>query len=185
MSRIPNSVLAKDLNNLQIEPIQDRIEDNSVLIDEIVNKLVADYCQPLDDYVHQIQSIISDPQNPVTDEELDDFVMNLPVFLYFAGESQEVLGVREDVAKAIRAELYNSTFDRSEGTVAAKTAVAELACQSETVIQIAYSRAYKKVKLRMEAGNELLQSIKKVVTRRTEVYKLSGVDGGRINGTVR
>lgn len=185
MSKIPGSVLAKNLKDLDVEPIQDRIESNSTLIDEIVNKLVADYCKPLDDYVRQIQFIISDTANPVTDEELDDFVMNLPVFLYFAGESQEALGIREDVAKAIRAELYNSTFDKSEGTVAAKTAVAELACQTETVIQIAYSRAYKKVKLRMEIGNELLQSIKKVVTRRTEACKLSGVDGGRINGSIR
>lgn len=170
---------------MHLQPVQDRVEQNATLIDEIVNKLVADYCQQLDDYVYQIQSVLADEANPATDEELDDFVMNLPIFLYFAGECQEALGVREDVAKAIRAELYNATFDKASGTVAAKNAAAELACQTETIVQIAYARAYKKVKARMEIGNELLQSIKKVITRRTEAYKLSGLDGGRINGSVR
>lgn len=185
MAKIPSSVLAQDLKGVKADPVQERVETNSELIDEIVNKLVSDYCRPLDDYVRQIQSIVSDSANPVTDQELDDFTLNLSTFLYFAGEGQESLGIREDVAKAVRAELYSRTFDQAEGTVAARNAAAELACQTETVIQIAYSRAYKKVRFRVDCGNELLQSIKKVLTRRTEVYKLSGVDGGRIDGTAR
>ncbi len=185
MAKIPSNGLAQDLKGLKVDPIQERVETNSELIDEIVDKLVSDYCRSLDDYIEQIQAIVSDQANPVTDQELDDFILNLATFLYFAGEGQESLGVREDVAKAVRAELYSRTFDLAGGTVAARNAAAELACQSETVVQIAYSRAYKKVKLRVDSGNELLQGIKKVLTRRTEVYKLSGVDGGRINGAAR
>ena len=64
-------------------------------------------------------------------------------------------------------------------SIADKTAKAELATQSEYITNMAYSRAYKKIKLRLDIGNELLQSIKKVISRRTSEYELGKIDGGR------
>ncbi|HUM45264.1 MAG TPA: hypothetical protein PKI14_20145, partial [Fervidobacterium sp.] len=58
----------------------------------------------------------------------------------------------------------------------------ELAVQNEQITQIAYQRAYRKVKLRMEAAYELLQSVKKVITRRTQEYEMSKIDPARIGG---
>ena len=100
-------------------------------------------------------------KNPPTDKELDEFTLNIPVLLYFTGEAQEALGIKEDVAKAVKMELYNEIYNKSVGTIADKTAQAELLTQAEFITHVAYSRAYKKIKLRMEAANETLQSIKK------------------------
>lgn len=166
----------------KVMQLQKRIDNNSDIIESIVNKLVSDYCKPLDNYMEFIRGILNDHDNPPTDRELDDFTLNIPVLLYFTGEAQETLGVKEDVARAVKQELYNDVFDKATGTIADKTASAELATQNEYITHIAYQRAYKKIKLRMEAGYETLQSIKKVITRRGQEYELARVDSGRIGG---
>lgn len=172
-------ILAKEINKEEVQHLQARIEKNSLLIDEIVNKLVQDYCKSLDEYVKFIQNVLQDIEHPPTDLELDDFVMNLPVLLYFTGEGMESLGIREDTAKAIKMEKYNEIYNKVKGTIADKTALAETESQIEFITNMAYSRAYKKIKSRLELGNELLQSIKKVITRRTSEYELGKVDQGR------
>lgn len=174
-----SDILAKEINKTEVKQLQERIEKNSLLIDEIVNQLVQDYCKSLDDYVKFIKRVLQDVKNPPTDLELDDFVMNLPVLLYFTGEGMESLGIREDTSKAVKMEKYNETYNKVKGTIADKTALAETESQAEFITNMAYSRAYKKIKLRLELGNELLQSIKKVITRRTSEYELGKVDQGR------
>jgi hypothetical protein len=166
----------------KIRQLQKRIDANSDIVNSIVNRLVSDYCKPLDEYMEFIRNILNDTANPPTDRELDDFTLNIPVLLYFTGEAQEALGVKEDVAKAIKQELYNEIYDKSTGTIADKTAAAELATQNEYIVHIAYQRAYKKIKLRMEAANETLQSVKKVISRRISEYDMSKVDPSRIGG---
>lgn len=172
-------ILAKEINKDEVIQLQNRIEINSKLIDEIVNDLVSGYCKALDNYVLFIQSVLQDINNPPSDLELDDFVMNLPVLLYFTGEGMESLGIREDTSKAVKMEKYNEVYNKVKGTIADKTALAETESQAELITNMAYSRAYKKIKLRLELGNELLQSVKKVITRRTSEYELGKVDGGR------
>lgn len=174
--------LSGEINVGKIRQLQKRIDANSDIVDSIVNRLVSDYCKPLDEYMEFIRNILNDTANPPTDQELDDFILNLPVLLYFTGEAQEALGVKEDVAKAVKQELYNEIYDKSTGTIADKTAAAELATQNEYIAHIAYQRAYKKVKLRMEAANEMLQSVKKVISRRMVEYEVARVDPDRIGG---
>lgn len=177
-----DSALCQEIDMDAVRQLQRRVNNNAKIIDEIANKLVSSYCTQLDDYMAFIKGILDDTNNPPTDKELDDFVMNLSVLLYYAGEGQESLGIKEDVAKAVKMELYNETFDEAVGTVADKTAQAELATQNEYIVHVAYARAYKKIKLRAEAGNEVLQSMKKIISRRSQEYALTGVDPARIGG---
>ena len=182
MAKGNEAALSGEIEVGKVRQLQKRIDANSDIVDGIVNRLVSDYCKPLDDYMNFIKGILDDMVNPPNDRELDDFTLNIPVLLYFTGEAQEALGVKEDVAKAIKQELYNEIYDKSTGTIADKTAAAELATQNEYIAHIAYQRAYKKIKLRMEAANETLQSIKKVISRRMVEYEVARVDSGRIGG---
>ena len=106
-----------------------------------------------------------------------DFVLTLPTLLYFVSESQEALGIREDVSKAYEKDKFNETISHTEGTVAVKTALAELETQNEYLAKVVYQRAYKKIKLRVEAAYELLQSVKKVLSRRMLALELSKTGG--------
>lgn len=174
-----SDILANEIKQKEIEILQDRINENSKLINELTNKLVADYCKQLDEYIKFIQQVLQDDKNPPTSQELDDFVMNLPVLLYFCGEAQENLGIKTDVAKAVKQEKYNEIYREVKGTIADKTAKSELEAQSETITYIIYDRAYKIVKEKMNAAYELLSSIKKVISRRMTEYELGNVDSGR------
>ena len=172
-----DSALSKDIEVGKIRALQKRIDTNSDIINGIVDRLVQQYCQSLDDYIDFIRGILNDEKNPPTDRELDDFTLNIPVLLYFTGEGQEALGIKEDVAKAVKMEIYNEAYEKAD-----KTAAAELATQNEFITHIAYQRAYKKIKLRMELGSEILQSCKKVITRRCTEYEIARVDPARIGG---
>ena len=175
-----SELLAEEIETKKIEILQDRINNNSKLINDLTNKLVADYCKQLDNYVRFIQGVLQDNENPPTALELDDMVMNIPVLLYFAGEAQENLGIKNDVAKAVKQEKYNEIYNElQKGTISDKTSKAELAVQSEEITRIIYDRAYKIVREKMTAAYELLSSIKKVVSRRMSEYELGGVDSGR------
>ena len=175
-----SEILANEIETKKIELLQDRINNNSKLINDLTNKLVADYCKQLDDYVRFVQSLLQDDKHPPTAEELDDMAMTLPTLLYFTGEAQENLGIKSDIAKAVRQEKYNSIYNTlSKGTINDKVNQTESQIQNEEVTKIIYERAYKIVREKMTAAYELLGSIKKVITRRIQESSLTNLDESR------
>ena len=46
-----SELLADEIETKKIELLQDRIDNNSKMINDLTNKLVADYCKQLDEYV--------------------------------------------------------------------------------------------------------------------------------------
>jgi len=162
----------------QLNTIRDRIENNSVQIDDIVDEIIQPYVKSLDDYVGLISEILQDNEKPPTDAELDDFCLNLSTNIYFAGGLCERLGVREDIAKAVYKEMYHTSRSNiDKGTVADKDSMAELAAQSEYIISSAYTRAYKTLKSKVENAQEILQSCKKVIGRRMQEQELTRIGG--------
>lgn len=93
---------------------------------------------------------------------------DLANILYFTGSVQEDLGIKEDTCKAIRQKVYSKAREQATGKI-----VADKTAQAETMTLAIYSRAYKKVKLRMDAGYEMLNSLKKVMNKRITEMELS------------
>lgn len=153
--------------------IMNKVDNTSNIIKEISDKLVKKYCMYLDDLMIDIREELQDNCG-ITDEELEFHIMDLANTLYFIGSAQEDLGIKEDTCKAIRQEVYSKAREQATGkTVADKTAQAELIAQAETMTLAIYSRAYKKVKLKMDAGYEMLNSLKKVMNKRITEMELS------------
>ena len=154
------------------ESIMKNVDSISDTIKEISDNLVAEYCEDLD-------NIMSELRQEITSKEIDNYIlesyiMELANTLYFTGSAQEDLGIKEDTCKVIRQEVYSKAREQATGkTVADKTAQAELIAQAETMTLAIYSRAYKKVKLRMDAGYEMLNSLKKVMNKRITEMELS------------
>lgn len=172
--------LGQEIDLSHISDITTHINTNADLITEMVDALVLHYCNELDTYLSQIDAVLTRADPPVSDLELDEFTLNLPVLLYFTSAAQEELGIKEDVSNAVRLDVYNKIREKAQGTVADKDTAAELASQTETVVLIVYRRAYKKVKLRVEAAYEVLNSVKKVMSRRIAEYEITGRDIGRV-----
>ena len=167
-----------DENANSLTKIQENIESNAGALDTIVNDIIAPYCRDLDKYVGFIKECLKDGENPPTNEELDDFCMNLSTYIYFAGGTCEYLGIRDDIAKAVYKEMYHTArASQSSGTVADKDSLAELASQEEYIVSAAYNRAYKIMKSKVDNAQELLSSCKKVLTRRISEFETTRIGG--------
>lgn len=163
-------------DNLQIDEIksiQKRVEDNAKTIESIVNAIIQPYCKDLDAYVLFIKDCLKDGNKPPSNDELEDYCMNLSTFIYFAGGMCEQLGIKDDISKAIWKEMYHTKRQDSSGTVADKDSLAELSSQQEQLTNICYSRAYKTLKSKIDNAQELLSSCKKVLSHRMQEMELT------------
>ena len=159
--------------------IKSKVEDTSIQVDEIVNGIIQPYCKDLDAYVKFIASCLKDGEKPPTTSELEDFCMNLSAYIYFAGGMCEQLGIRDDISKALWREVYNTARDtNTSGTVADKNTQAELQSQHEQLTNVCYSRAYKTMKAKVDAAQELLSSCKKVLSHRMQEEQMIHLMGG-------
>ena len=153
--------------------IMNKVDNISDTIQKISDNLVENYCAELDTIMNELHNLLGSSKELSTDT-IQDYILYLANTLYFVGSVQEDLGIKEDTCKAIRQEVYSKAREQSTGkTVADKTAQAELIAQAETMTLAIYSRAYKKVKLRMDAGYEMLNSLKKVMNKRITEMELS------------
>lgn len=160
-----DKISEEKLNSIEIDArtLQDKIED-----------IISTYSKELDDYVLFVKGIVSDDENPPTDAELDDFTLRLSTLIYFTNVGAEQMGIRDDLSKAAYKEAYNiarSMIDK--GTVADKNMQAEIDATAEHVVNIVYSKSYKILKAKVEAAQELLSSVKKVISRRMSEAEIS------------
>ena len=169
------AIILDEINDEKIRTVQQKVDAHSKVLNDIVSEIVKPYCEDVDNYVKWINTILADGTNPPTDEELEDMCLNLSTRIYFMSEACEQLGIKDDMSKAIKNEIYNKKRDEINGTVADKDSYAELESQQEQITNICYSRAYKIVKSKVDNAQELLQSCKKVLSRRMVSLELSKI----------
>lgn len=166
----------KELNSTKMVQKRKQIESDAELLNNVIYKIIKSYCNSLDNYVEFITNILHDSENPPTTEELEDFCMHLSTDIYWAAGMCEQLGIRDDIAKALYKETYNNARDKQDkGTVADKNALAELESQQEYLTSVCYTRAYKIMKAKVENAQELLSSIKKVLSHRIQQEELTRI----------
>lgn len=165
------------LNKKQVDKDKQLVEEDFKHLQEVINSIIQPYCRSLDHYIEFITQCLRDVENPPTTQELEDFCMRLATEIYWAGSMCEHLGIKDDISKAIYKEVYNTHRDRQEGTVADKNSLAELASQQEFLVNVCYSRAYKIMKGKVENAQELLGSIKKVMSSRLLEMELTRIGG--------
>lgn len=173
-----NSALASNVNIDEVHKNNERVESLTAVVRDMVKAIVDDACAELDKYMAVIDEILRDSDNPVSDTELEDFTLNLPSLLYLVSARRESLKIKEDVAKAIHKDVYNRVREKAQGTVADKDTAADLAAQSEAITVIVLQRAGSTIKTREEAAWEMLNSVKKVLTRRISELELTRQTGG-------
>lgn len=172
--------LSSKINKEEIDILLGRVDVNSSYLDEKVDEVVNNYCKPLDNLMAEISQAL-ESRIPVSEQQLDSFALRLPQTMFYVGEGQESIGIRDDVSDAIRQDAFNRIHSETVGTVADKNAKAELASQQEYIVNTIFARAYKKIRLRMEQGSEMLASIKKVMSRRMIESELTGLSSSNFN----
>ena len=152
----------------------DKIEENSAELDKTINEIIERYSGELDTYMSFIRGILRNDEQPPTDAELDDFALNLSTMIYYTSVGAEQMGIRDDISSSAYKEAYNVARSlQKSGTVADKNTQAELDAMAEKVVSIVYSKAYRILKAKVESAQEVLSSVKKIISRRMNEYELS------------
>lgn len=165
--------LSKEDLSSQISQCVVEVDNTAQALDELVELIVSKNCKDLDEYVSYVKSMLDDQTRPITNIELDDIVMTLPTLLYFTSTNQEIVGIREDVARIDELFAYGEALKQASGTVQEKQAFAKNVTQNESLTTIVYQRANRQIKARTDNALEVLQSCKKVLTRRLAELELS------------
>ena len=155
-------------------------ENNAKYFTEISDTIVTEYTQSLDNLMKNIYDHIV--LNEPADDMLEHYSFELNNCLYFIGDNMEKMGIRDDLSKITAKEVYNDAYINyiakskqcnSKCTVAELTALAEGDSKYETIMNSIYSRAYKQIKYKVDAGYEMLSTIKKIISKRMQDQQLT------------
>lgn len=163
----------------KVRTIRKRVEDNSEHIDRIVKALVAKYDKELEDFILSVKGKLQEVKEgeELPNSEIERMTLRIPLFMYFAMSGLESLGVEGDTAKAVKMEAFNEVYIATKGTIQDKTKQAELNTFPEHLIELAFQRAYKELKNKLEVAGQLGQAAKKILTKRIAEIELSKGDG--------
>ena len=158
--------------------LKDEVSKDSDFFKQIVDGIVYHYSKDLDEFVDLVrtylQMIKENTMQTYDDEDLQMQIIKLPTILYFSGNGLEDIGAESDIAAYRRKELYHKVINDSVGTIPEKKAQAEMATETEGMMEAAYDRAYKKLKLKIDHAIKLLESMKKVSD-----YRIAKINKGK------
>lgn len=155
-------------------------EDNLSYYISISEKLVKEYTSDFDELMRDLKEDLVD--GDPTDAVIEKYVLELNNMLYFLGDKLEGVGIRDDLSKMASKEVFNNTYlesrekdteRKNKTTVAELTAIAEDASKYEAILNSIYSRVYKQIKLKMDAGYDMVNTLRKVISRRMQEVSLS------------
>jgi hypothetical protein len=160
-----------ELNQQSLQMSANAVKRSSDIINKLVTDTVSYYCKDLDELVKSVSELISDNNTDLTIQELESIALKIPTFLYFISSEQEYVGVKFDISKLNKNDKYSKIYLAQQGTNNVRDAVANSECFSETMISIVNMRAYKIIDAKVTAAYELLNSVKKIIIRKTDTMK--------------
>ena len=149
-----------------------RIGGSSVAIENAIHRIIDDHIGELNDVVEKIRAMLKDDTDILTDQEIEDILLQLPLLLYDVTDDQEVVGMQSDLAGLIYKESYNEALKIARGTVQEKTSASELATMTEKFDTVIYDRAYKIIRQKISMAIEILNAVKRIQTTRTQGVEL-------------
>lgn len=154
-------------DNLNVS-YKERILDKSNVLELAVQRIVDEHTAELTSIIKSIRDMLKDTTDILTDQEIEDLMIRLPIILYDKTDDQEIVGLQSDLANQIYKEAYNESYKLARGTVGDKTSVAELSTMQNKLDQIIFDRAYKIIKQKISMAIETLNAVKKVQAMRMD-----------------
>ena len=161
-----------------------KVETSTTYANEILEKVVNSYTNSLDVIMKSIKDEIVEQSVPAPIELVEKYFIELSNCLYFISESAEKLGLYDSISKAVAKEAYNNSYTSDEialdekgkkRTVAELTALSENATIYEQTVSDIYNKAYKTVKVKVAAGENMCSALSKILSRRMNELQLSSI----------
>ena len=147
-------------------------QESTLQIEDVVRRIVDNKTHEVTTVIHKIRSWLKDESQELSDQEIEDILLQLPILLYDAMEEQEIVGMQLDMANQIYREAQSEAYKLARGTIPEKNAVADLQTRAEQIEKIIYDKSYKAIKLKFEMAIETLNAVKKVQASRQQKYDL-------------
>lgn len=169
----------------QVTKLLNNTDTNATYFTSITDNVVKSYSEQLDKILEKIRQTLATNETEMSMEQLEKYMLELSNCLYFIGEKLEYVGIKMDVSRAAQKEVYNNAyldndiekFDDSgkkiKPTKDANIAVAEEKSKYENIVTSIYERTYKVIKFKIDAGYEMLSTLKKILSRRITEFEAS------------
>ena len=148
-------------------------QDATIQMEQVIKNIVDSKTQDITIIVHKIRSLLKDDTPDLTDAEIDDILLQLPIVLYDSMEEQEIVGMQSDMANQIYKQAQSEAYKMARGTISDKNAVADIQTRQQQLEKILFDRSYKIIKQKFEMTLETLNAVKKVQSSRQQRYDLS------------
>lgn len=159
----------------KVAELLEETKSNSVYFENLVNKIVKDFSSDLDSLMTDLYRELTQ-ENAISTDLVERYYAELTNLLYFMAERVEKLNVYGDMAKSAAKEIYNKAYlsassekdekGKSVRTIAENTSIAETKAQYEGVVGQVYEHAYKSVKYKIDAANEMVTTLKYILKKR-------------------
>ena len=164
-----------NVDNTKLDSLIENTNKNVEMFDKTCIEVVKKYSESLDNLMLDLYEECIKPQDVLT-PILEKYFIELANLLYFMGEKLEKLGVYADMSKSAAKEVYSKNYldnqvkenitGKNKTTVAELTAQAELAAQYDFVVNNIYDRAYSIMKYKINAAQDMLSALKKILSGR-------------------
>lgn len=183
-----NETFLFNVDEEKVENLMNSTSSNVEYFNKISTETAIKYTELLDKLMRKIYSNVVSKE--ATDEQLEKYYLELTNTVYFMGDKLEQLNISCDMAKASEKEIYNKAYlsnqvkdteKKNKTTVAENQAVAEQESQYEAVVSSIYDHAYKMVKFKIDAAKDMINTLRKVISRRMQEQQLSSFGSNKIS----
>lgn len=137
-------------------------------IEKVIKRIVDERTADVTSVINKIKAMLKDETTELSDIEIDDILLQLPILLYNSMENQEIVGLQSDMASQIRKEAQSEAYKLARGTIAERNVVVDLSTRQEQLEEIVYDRAYKIIRQKFEMALETLNAVKRIQTVRQQ-----------------
>lgn len=161
-----------EANNMKYDFGSTEKQESTIQIEDVIRRIVESKTKEVSSIIHNIRSWLKDDSQELSDQEIEDILLQLPIILYDSMEEQEIVGMQLDMSNQIYKEAQSEAYKLARGTIPEKNAVADLQTRAEQLEKIIYDRSYKMIKQKFEMAIETLNAVKKVQASRQQKYDL-------------
>lgn len=170
-----------DVDKDKVTELLSDTDENSQYFTQITNNVIDSYVSDLDLIMNNLYDVINHNET-LTNDSIENYMLRLSNTLYYIGDRLEIVGIKADVAKAAKQEVYNRAYldnqvkdseKKNKTTVAENQAVAEENSKYESIITSIFERVYKVIRFKIDAGQEMLKTLSKILTKRLQEIDLS------------
>lgn len=163
------SEIAQEVINMgKLDNCKQMLETAESIIGKNIVKEVKQYTNELDSLIGQMHRLTNNPNYIISNEELENLIIKIPILTYELNNVLMKAGIKEDLAKVIRQNNYNSAYVVQEGTINDKKSAAELLIKEEALLETIWKRSVKVISQKIDIAQELLSACKKILSRRID-----------------